>query len=76
MADKNGEAAFAVLQSLIQELVNSGVLTFEAAQDIFDKADQRAQLTRDRALIKAIATMNNQMGWEDASENEAAYRRG
>lgn len=76
MADKNGEAATAVLQSLIQELVKSGVLTFDAAQGIFDQADQRARLTRDRALIAAIAAMNNQMGWDDASENDAAYGRG
>lgn len=74
--DKHSEAAAAVLQSLIHELVKSRVLTFAAAQDIFDQAHQRARLTRDRTLMAAIVTMNSQMDWDDASENDAAYHRG
>jgi hypothetical protein len=74
-AEAMADACGAIIQTLIQQLAFSGVLTTGQAQTIFDLAEKRARLNEEmHAVADAIALLGSQMNWDRLFEQEVRRR--
>ena len=64
-----------ILQTLIVQLMESGVLTVEQGQRVFDAAVKRRRASDEADVADLIEALSEQMKWDEIYEAIADFRR-